>query len=146
MEIPKYFIDATIEDYLRINLRALHKPTDVEVTFPQIHVLVEKIKDGDATSFYSASCLEYSQMYESTKAESAVAGLINYMFAYFFEALKKEGSAFLIGQAKDPSNDLKWAQIREFMASKRKHYMEFVHRSFNGANKEELLMLSKSIQ
>ncbi|MCW7467506.1 hypothetical protein ND864_17435 [Leptospira levettii] len=145
METNKYLVDSTIEDYLRINLRALHLATGTEVAFPQIHALVEKINEGNGNFVFSANCLEYSQIYESSSAESAVVGLINYMFAYFFETLKKEEPDFLINQAKDPNNDPKWGEIRAFMARKRIADMKFVRRSMTGADKDELHILAKSI-
>lgn len=133
-----------IEDYLRIGLSAKHRATNQIVHFPLIHIVVEKCEEEQKT--YIATCLEYSQAFESNKPQTAVAGVINLMHDYFLTALKKEGMEFIFSELERQDNEILWGKVRRYLAEKYKSNLLFVEKSFDrDTTKTELMELAKNI-
>jgi len=117
-----------IHDFIRLHLKAQHRGTGTTIYFPMIHILIEESPEG-----YLATCLEYSQSFEAGKPDSAVVGLINFMYRYFFSVLKSEGKDAIYAQARSPENNHLWDEIREYSARKHDQDLDFVAESFEAA-------------
>lgn len=130
-----------IERFLRIDLPAKHLPTNAIVWFPMIHVLVERVKHG-----FIATCLEYSQSFESTTMNEAVTGLTQIMYRFFFSVLKKEGQEYLYQHARNTENDHLWAAVREFSARQHALELNFIEQSFKNTSKADLEQLAAALK
>ncbi|WP_235595741.1 hypothetical protein [Leptospira weilii] len=132
-----------IQDYLRIGLSARHNPTSQKVYSPLIHIVVEEVYYEESAIKYYATCLEYSQGYESDAPQEAVAGIINLMFEYFFTSIKKLVYESLFDCVEEPVNEELWGKVRRFLAEKYSESLNFVQKSFENASRKELVELGK---
>lgn len=137
-------MESQIQDYLRIGLSAKHKSTGQVVHFPMVHIVVENYIEDDKTIFI-ATCLEYSQAYESDKPQTAVAGVINLMHEYFLTSIKRGGMQFIFDSVESQDNDELWGKVRRFLAEKYRPNLLFVEKSFSRTTKEELRKLAQDI-
>ncbi|EMN60347.1 hypothetical protein FH593_20505 (plasmid) [Leptospira interrogans] len=135
-----------IQDYLRIGLSARHNPTSQKVHFPLIHIVVEEVYYEKGAIKYYATCLEYSQGYESDAPQDAVAGIINLMYEYFFTSIKKLGYEYLFDCVEETANEELWGKVRRFLAEKYSESLNFVQKSYENASREELVEFGKKIQ
>ncbi|PJZ51622.1 hypothetical protein [Leptospira adleri] len=139
-------METVIQDYFRIVLSAKHRSTSIIVNFPLIHIVVESYENDKGQESFLATCLEYSQAFESHEPQSAVVGLINLMHDYFLSTIKKEGKEFLLETLETTENEELWGRVRRYLAEKFRANLEFVEKSFNSkTTKAELKELGSKI-
>lgn len=109
-----------IIDLLHIKLQATHRSENIKVSFPPMHFLIEELG-----SDILATCIEYTQAYQSSKIESAVAGLIDNMFDYFFTTIRVLGKDALHEIAADPASNAIWSEIKKAVSLK--HDLDFAY-------------------
>ena len=129
-----------IEAFFRIRLKAEHAETNNKVTFPPVHILIEKVKDRSL-----ATCLEFGQSYEANTPSKSALGLIDYMYKYFFITIEKKGRQFLYEQTRKCQYDSIWAEIREYTAKKYDADLEYVEATFQNKSTEELKIIANKI-
>ena len=114
MQIEEQNSAFKIYDFLRVTLKARLSPTDVNVSLPLIHVLIERAVDSD---IYISTCLEFSQSQEGDTPQYATIQLCFTMFEYFFTILadKDKGREYLHEEVKKPYNNHLWDKIRGYL-------------------------------
>ena len=116
-----------IHDFIRLVLKAKNETTGIVVSFPMIHILIEK-----SGNRYVSTCLEYSQAFDSETAVDSVTGLIQSMYEYFFSVLFEQGREALYTQARNPENNYLWDEIREYSARKNDSDLKYIELSLSG--------------
>ena len=130
-----------IHGVYKFSIGLRHIKTGVEIPFPEIHVVIEKLDEG-----FGAFCLEYSKFNEAPVMEEAVAGLLDTMFEYFRITIKTEGREFLYKQCKSRENEKIWAALREYDARRHDKALEFYEKSLRGEGTDELAEKLKAHQ
>ena len=119
-------MESKVINALRCNLGAKNEKSGVVVTFPPIHILIEKF-----SNIYGATCIEHSQYHEDEKEEMAVNNLIFIMYQYFFTIIQKHGSEAIWEQLSRHENEHLWAKLRSFQAEAFRNDMEYIKASFD---------------
>lgn len=115
-----------IQGYFKVALQAVHIETNTTITFPAIHIVLEKASNDS----FLATCIEFEQSYEDKTLKEASIGLIQYMYEYFFKVIQDEGRKFIYQQVKKSSNNELWDAVRVYVAKKYDTHLEFFEKSF----------------
>ena len=124
---------------LRCVLKAKNVKSDVIVTFPPIHILVEEF-----SGIYGATCIEYSQYCEDQNEEKAVNDLIFIMYQYFFTLIEEKGPGAIWEQLNKSESERLWAKLRALQADIYRDDMKYIKATYDG-NEQEMEKYAQKI-